>query len=268
MYDLFPLTGAQAFKLPEFRVRKSDGSDSYKSLFATELLALEVCAKRNLKPANYSRNADGSVTMSLGEVVLDAPSFYLFAHKALLTTLFLLVKSLPHDQRAGLSYKSFTSFSKDVAVKRTEIHASIYSKCGKDVRWAQKFIIDKRDDLVQHWQGNASNKFMPSVYAVDIPLLIYYDAESVYKLDEAQIDRVRAKVSVRTKMVLNGYADPVQKVAWMEAWLPSLTSQLQEEVETLLDNDIFISLPVTPQLVAHLDKTMANLLEFVTKDHS
>ncbi|MFZ1301105.1 MAG: hypothetical protein WAQ27_00800 [Candidatus Microsaccharimonas sp.] len=260
MLELFPLSKTQIFQLPDLALPRSGGS-SYTSLFLNELLSLETSAKRCLVPAGYARNPDGSANLSLPDITLDVSTFYLFAHKTLVSAIFIFAKTIPHEKAKGVTFRSYTAFTKDVLAEKNETLALVHKKCGKQLSWAQKALINKRDDLVQHWQGNSSNKFFTMIYAWDLPYLVYYNPETVNKLDQAQVDFVCSQVKQKVKNQLDPQADTLQKLAWMEAWHPKLSIQLQRSIDKLLDNNIYISLPVTPQLIEKLDKTIASLLE-------
>jgi hypothetical protein len=259
--ELFPLSTQQLFKLPDLAVDAKTKADTYKGLFLNELLALETSARRNLAPATYIRHADGSANMSLPDTILDVSTFYLFAHKTLVSAIFIFAKTLPHDKARGITYQSYTTFANKVHGQGNDVYKAVYESCGKNLSWAQKAIIDKRDDLVQHWQGNSSNKFFTSIYAWDLPLLVYYDPKAVDAIDGKQVDFVYAQVKPKVKAQLDPAADAMQKIVWLEAWHPTLSRQLQQQVESLLNNDKFIALPITPHLVQHLDTTIASLLE-------
>lgn len=259
--ELFPLSSQQLFKLPDLAVDAKTKADTYKGLFLNELLALETSARRNLAPATYRRHPDGSANLSLPDTILDVSTFYLFAHKTLVSAIFIFTKTLPHDKARGISYQSFTTFANKVAKQENEVYKTVYQNCGKHLAWAQKAFIDKRDDLVQHWQGNASNKFFTCIYAWDLPLLVYYDPKALDTIDKKQVDFVYAQVKPKVKAQLEQGVDVLQAIAWLEAWHPTLSQQLQQQVESLLDDNKFIALPVTPQLIQQLDTTIAGLLE-------
>jgi len=259
--ELFPLSTKQLFKLPDLAVDVKTKADTYKGLFLNELLALETSARRNLAPATYIRHADGSAKMSLPDTILDVSTFYLFAHKTLVSAIFIFAKTLPHDKARGITYQSYTTFANKVLGQGNDVYKAVYESCGKNLSWAQKAIIDKRDDLVQHWQGNSSNKFFTSIYAWDLPLLVYYNPKATGSIDSKQVDYVCSQVTAKVKAKLDPGADAMQKIAWMEAWHPMLSQQLQKEVDGLLDSNAFIALPVTEQLVKRLDATIASLLE-------
>lgn len=261
MLDLFPLTLAQVFKLPDLAVDGNTNADTYKGLFLNELLSLELSAKRNLVPATYIRHQDGSANMSIADTILDVSSFYLFAHKTLVSTIFIFAKTIPRDKSRGITFRSYTAFNKDVQAQKNEVLKDLYYSCGKNLTWAQKAIIDKRDDLVQHWQGNASNKFFTMVCAWDLPYLVYYNSKELNKIDSNDVDRVFTQVKQRIKAPLDAKSDALQKIVWMEAWQPNVSTQLQKEIDKLTDNELFISLPVTPQLIKKLDETIAGILE-------
>jgi hypothetical protein len=264
--ELFPLTRAELFKLPDLAVDSTTHADTYKGLFMNELMALEVCAKRNLAPAHYFKNADGSANLDISSVVLDASSFYLFAHKTLVSSIFIFAKTLPPELRRGIQFRSFTAFAGLVAQHENEVYTDIYTSCGRDIAWAQKNIIDKRDDLVQHWQGNDSNKFFTSIYAWDLPLLVYYDPKRKNDLNETGINSLCASVKVsKPSWQLDPSADPMQKIVWLESWSPKLSRQIQADVDLLTDNSVFISLPITPQLIERLDATLAGLLQVANR---
>lgn len=264
--ELFPLTRVEFFKLPDLAVESVSQADTYKSLFINELLALEVCAKRNLMPAHYFKNPDGSANLDISSVVLDASSFYLFAHKTLISTIFIFAKTLPHNLRQGFQFRSFSTFAEHVSQPQNDIYKDIYSSCGRDIAWSQKNIINKRDDLVQHWQGNTSNKFFTNIYAWDLPLLVYYDPKRKQDLKVADINRLCATVRQRhSSWQLDSSAEALQKIVWLESWAPRLQRQLQDDVAKLTDNSIFISLPVTPQFIERLDKTLAGLLSIANR---
>ncbi len=230
-----------------------------------ELLSLELSAKRSLSPATYRRHKDGSADFSLQDTVLDVSTFYLFAHKTLVSSIFIFVKTLPHDKAHGISFKSYTGFTKNVLAKENEVLEQVFRDCGKKLSWAQRAIIDKRDDLVQHWQGNASNKFFTMICAWDLPYLVYYNPKGLDNIDSKKVDYVYSQVKTAVKTSLENQSDTLQKIVWMEAWQPTLSTQLQAEIDSLANNDIFIALPVTPQLVQKLDEMMACLLEEALK---
>ena len=259
--ELFPLTRAELFKLTDLAVDDTTHADTYKGLFMNELMALETCAKRNLSPAHYFRNPDGSTNLDLSSVVLDASSFYLFAHKTLVSGIFIFAKTLPPELRRGIQFKSFTTFADRVSQQANDVYTDLYTSCGRDIAWSQKSIIDKRDDLVQHWQSNASNKFFTSIYAWDLPLLVYYDPKRKDDLNKADIDSLCASVRRSNPgWQLDASADTTQKIVWLEGWSPKLSRQTQDDIAKLTDNSVFISLPITPQLIERLDKTLAGLL--------
>lgn len=266
LLELFPLTRAELFKLPALAVDSTTHSDTYTGLFMNELLALETCAKRNLAPAHYFRHPDGSANLNLPSIVLDASSFYLFAHKTLVSCIFIFAKTIPSELRRGIQFRSFTTFAERVAQHETDVYTDIYTSCGYDIDWAQKNIIDKRDDLVQHWQGNDSNKFFTSVYAWDLPLLVYYDPKRKDDLNKGAIDSLCAAVKrKKPSWQLDPSADALQKIVWLEGWSPKLSRQTQADITSLTDNSIFISLPITPQLIERLDKTLAGLLSVANR---
>jgi hypothetical protein len=60
-------------------------------------------------------------------------------------------------------------------------------------------------------------------------------------------------------------ADALQKIVWLEGWSPKLSRQIQGEIDALTDNSVFISLPITPQLIERLDKTLAGLLSVANR---
>jgi hypothetical protein len=62
-------------KLPSGSWNPADQTDTVKSLFANEIIALDYCAVRNINNTSYRRMADGSATMNIGELMLDGPSF-------------------------------------------------------------------------------------------------------------------------------------------------------------------------------------------------
>jgi hypothetical protein len=254
------------FKLPNLAIDSTAHNDTYKGLFINELIALETCAKRNLTPAHYFKRPDGSINLDLPNIVLDASSFYLFAHKTLVSAIFIFAKTLPPELRRGIQFRSFTSFAEHVAQHENNVYTDIYTSCGWDVAWAQKSIINKRDKLVQHWQCNSSNKFLTSVYAWDLPLLVYYDPKRKGNLNKTAIDSLCATVRLsKPNWQLDPSADTLQKIVWLESWLPKLSRQIQVDVANLTDNTIFISLPITPQLVERLDKTIAGLLSIANR---
>lgn len=259
--ELFPLTRAELFKLPDLAVDSTTHADTYKGLFLNELLALDTCARRNLAPAHYFKNPDGSTNLDLPSVVLDASSFYLFAHKTLVSGLFIFAKTLPPEHRQGVQFRSFTTFAERVSQQQNELYKDVYTSCGWDIAWVQKNIIEKRDDLVQHWQGNASNKFFTALYAWDLPLLVYYDPKRKDDLDATTINTLCASVRQKNPgWQLDPAADAMQKIVWLEGWSPKLSRQIQDDITKLTDNSVFISLPITPQLIERLDKTLAGLL--------
>jgi hypothetical protein len=259
--ELFPLTRVELFKLPDLAVDSVSQADTYKSLFFNELLALETCAKRNLAPAHYFRHPDGSTNLDLSSIVLDASSFYLFAHKTLVSGIFIFAQTLPTEHKRGIQFRSFTTFAERVRQHENDVYTDIYTTCGYDVAWVQKSIIEKRDDLVQHWQGNDSNKFFTSVYAWDLPLLVYYDPKRKDDLDKTAIDSLCTSVRRnKPSWQLDPSADALQKIVWLEGWSPKLSRQIQADIASLTDNSAFISLPITPQLIERLDKTLAGLL--------
>lgn len=261
MLDLFPLTLDQVFKLPDLAVDGNTSADTYKSLFINELLSLELSAKRNLVPATYVRHQDGSASISLPDIILDVSSFYLFAHKTLVSNIFIFAKTIPRGKSRGITFRSYTAFNKDVQAQKNEVLKDLYHSCGKHLTWAQKAIIDKRDDLIQHWQGNTSNKFFTMVCAWDLPYLVYYNSKELDKIDSKAVDRVFSLVRQRIKAPLDAKSDALQKIVWMEAWQPNVSTQLQKEIDNLTNNELFISLPVTPQLIKRLDETIAGILE-------
>lgn len=258
--ELFPLTRVELFKLPDLALDAVSGADTYKGLFLNELLALETCARRNLSPAHYFKNPDGSTNLDLSSIVLDASSFYLFAHKTLVSGIFIFTKTLPPALRRDIQFRSFTTFADRVLNQENSVYADLYTSCGRDISWSQKNIIDKRDDLVQHWQGNTSNKFFTSVYAWDLPLLVYYDPKRQEGLNKPDIDSLCASVRrSNPSWQLDPSADTLQKIVWLEGWSPKLSRQTQDDIANLTDNSVFISLPITPQLIERLDKTLAGL---------
>lgn len=82
----------------------------------------------------------------------------------------------------------------------------------------KKSIIDKRDDLIQHWQGNAASKFFTSVFAWDLPYLVYHTADCTKNIDDKKVNSVLAQVKTKIRASLDEQADSLQKIAWMEAW--------------------------------------------------
>jgi uncharacterized protein YecT (DUF1311 family) len=266
MLELFPLTCRQIFQLPDLAVDPTVKADTYKGLFLNELLSLEVSAKRNLTPATYQRHADGSANLSMEDTILDVSTFYLFAHKALVSSIFIFTKTIRHDKRRGIGLGGYTDFMKVVSDKKTPTLEMVFKDCGKKLSWAQRAIIDKRDNLVQHWQVNSSNKFFTIVCAWDLPYLIYYNPKELHKIDDTKVNAAYNQVKTATKTKLDeSSSDSLQKIAWMEAWQPTLSTQLQTEINSLIDNDTFIALPVTPQLIRKLDETISCLLEEANK---
>lgn len=261
MLDLFPKTGSLVVPMPSLQVNRDNHNDTYKSLFMGDLIALNLAAKRCIQPGHYFKQPNGDTNLSLADITLDTSSFYLFAHKALASSIFIFTKLLPHDKQQGISYKSVTTFVNDVQAQKTTTHSGVRTACGRGLTWALKAIVEKRDDLVQHWQGNRSNQFFLEICAWDVPLVIYYDPLKETEIDKERVDSVYSMVKSSVNAKLDSSAQTLQKIAWMEAWQPKLSSQLAAEVETLLDNSKFIALPVTPQLLAKLDDTMASLLE-------
>ena len=260
MLELFPISKEQLFKLPDLAVDKGAPTDTYKSLFLNELLALETSAKRNLTPATYFKLPSGDTNLSVPDVVLDVSTFYLFAHKTLVSTIFILAKSLPHEKARGIGFNSYTAFTNGVIAEKTETLGRIKASSGKKLLWAQNAIVNKRDDLVQHWQGNASNKFFTMICAWDLPYLVYYNPKDLDKLNLPEIDSTLALVKRKVKATIDPKADALQKLAWMEAWSPNLSNQVQDDINNLLNNDIFINLPITPQLINKLDDVISSLL--------
>lgn len=266
MFELFPLTRVELFKLPDLAVDKTTHADTYKSLFMNELLALETCTRRNLSPDHYIKFPNGDRNLDLPSIVLDASSFYLFAHKTLVSSIFIFAKTLPHELSRGIKFASFTAFASQVSQHTSDVYKEIYTSCGRDINWAQANLVDKRDDLVQHWQGNDSNKFFTSVYAWDLPLLVYYDPKREEELRHNDINSIYTTVKHKHPgWQLDPNADALQKIVWLEGWSPKLSRQTQDEIAELTDNSIFISLPVTPQLVEYLDKTLAGLLSIANR---
>jgi len=261
MLELFPLTQAQLFKLPDMAVDSKTQADTYKGLFLNEILSLELSAKRNLVPATYFRHPDGSADLSLPDTILDVSTFYLFAHKTLVSAIFMFANTLPHDKARGIPATGYTVFAKAVQAEKNDVLKSVRTSCGKNITWAQKAIIDKRDKLVQHWQSNASNKFFTMVCAWDLPYLVYYNAKTLDQIDASKVDYVFNQAKQKVKASIDPKSDSLQKIAWLEAWHPTLSTQLQSEIEALTDTDIFVTLPVTPQLIKKLDETIACLLE-------
>lgn len=259
--ELFPLTKEQMFKLPQLSIGADSHSDTYKGFFMNEVLALETSAKRNLAPTGYARRSDGNGNLSLPDTILDVSSFYLFAHKTLVSTIFILAKTVPRPKARGIQFNSFTKFRKSVEKHDTELLELLYRTCGKDLTWAQRAIIDKRDDLVQHWQGNATNKLFPMIIIWDVPYLVYYNSEHKDSIDVSAVDTVLARARGKIKAQIDPAADPLQKIAWLEAWQPSVSSGLQQDIDSLRNDDYFITLPVTAQLCAKLDKLIASLLK-------
>src|SRR5437868_775442 len=125
--ELFPLTRRELFKLPDLAIDETTKADTYKSLFLNELLALETCAKRNLAPAHYIKLPNGDTNLDLPSVVLDASSFYLFAHKTLVSAIFIFAKTLPHSLAKGIQFRSFTTFADRVGQKANDVYADLYS---------------------------------------------------------------------------------------------------------------------------------------------
>lgn len=262
MADLFAESQLIVFQLPELAVGATPHNDTYKSFYLTELVALEASAKRCLAPSHYVRplRRDGSI--SLPDIILDISSFYLFAHKTLVSTVFVAFQTLPHGLRRGISLSGFTNFAANVAGKKNHTYELIYETCNRDIQWAQHAVIEKRDNVVEHWQTNTPNKFFANIIALDLPLLVYYDSKREGDLDEAAVNSVVAQVQLKhPKLSIDNTTDTIQKIAWLEAWSPTFSRQLQEEVAELLNNDIFTALPVTPQLVKRLDEVMAGLLK-------
>lgn len=262
---LFPKSRIAIFKIPNLPAGTPNNEETYRALFLNELLALETCAKRNLVPATYIRHPDGSANISVSDIVLDVSSFYLFAHKTLVSAIFILAKTIPHDQARGINFRSYTKFTKNVLAGDDDISQRLRKQCGKNLSWAQAAIIDKRDDLIQHWQGNASSKFFTSIFAWDVPYLVYYSADYVKKIDDKKVNSVLAQVKTKVKADLDGQADSLQKIAWMEAWQSKVSSQVQTQIASLMNNDLFIALPVTPSIVEKLDTTIACLLNEAVK---
>lgn len=261
MLELFPLTQKWLLKLPDMAVDVKTQSDTYKGLFLNEMLSLELCAKRNLAPATYFRNPDGSTNLSLTDTILDVSTFYLFAHKTLVSAIFVFVNTLPRDKTRGIPAASYTAFAKAVQAERNETLKSVRVSCGKNLTWARNAIIDKRDKLVQHWQSNASNKYFTMICAWDLPYLVYYNPKTLDQIDSVEVDYVFNQAKQKIKASIDARADSLQKIAWLEAWRPTLSTQLQAEIDRLTDTDIFVTLPVTPQLIKRLDETIACLLE-------
>jgi len=262
MADLFAQSQLTVFQLPELAVGATPHNDTYKSFYLNELVALEASAKRCLTPTRYLRPLGRDGSISLPDIILDISSFYLFAHKTLVSTVFVVFQTLPHRLRQGVSLKGFTNFATNVADKKNHTHELIYETCNRDVQWAQHAIIEKRDNVVEHWQTNTPNKFFANIIALDIPLLVYYDPKREHELDMKVVDSVLARVRLKhPKLIVDANADVLQKIAWLEAWSPTFSRQLQEDVAGLLNNDIFTALPVTPQLIKKLDETMAGLLK-------
>lgn len=254
--NLFPLSKKVVFDLPSL---SSGDIDTYKTFFINELLCLETSATRNFKPA-YIRHKDGSANIAIHDVILDTSSFYLFAHKALISTIFIFCKTIPRTDAQSIPFASFGKFYNAVFKNETEIQRKIFQTNGKNLTWAKRVIIDKRDDLVQHWQGNSSNKFFPSVFPWDLPLLVYCNPNAVSDMDNRRIDYVLAQVKKAIKADIDEKSSSLQKIAWMEAWEPKLSDQLKKEVYRLCDNDKFITLPVTGQLVEQLDQVIYSLI--------
>lgn len=257
---LFPKSRTAIFRIPNLPAGTPNNEETYRALFLNELLALETCAKRNLVPATYIRHPDGSVNLSISDIVLDVSSFYLFAHKTLVSSIFILAKTIPHDQARGISFRSYTTFTNNVLEAEDDTSRILRKECGRNLSWAQTAIIDKRDDLIQHWQGNAASKFFTSVFAWDLPYLVYHAADYAKKIDDKKVDSVLAQVKTKVKASLDGQADSLQKIAWMEAWQFKVSTQTRDRVASLMDSKSFITLPVTQSLVEKLDTTIAGLL--------
>lgn len=239
----------------------TDTHDTYKGLFMNDLLTLEVSAKRCLVPSTYERHADGSINLSVPDTVLDVSSFYLFAHKALVSALFILHTALPRTASQGLPYNSFNRFMSALNRESSDFLRELHQQQGSNLSWVHKSIVTKRDDLVQHWQGNVSKKFFVSIFGWDLPYLVYYNPKDIDQIDDAAVESVYQQVKSATSAQLGeASADSLQKIAWMEAWQPTLATDLQRKVESLLDNNLFITLPVTPQLIDKLDEVIAGII--------
>ncbi|MNY45626.1 hypothetical protein D3C86_1807440 [compost metagenome] len=74
-----------------------------------------------------------------------------------------------------------------------------------------------------------------------------------------------AQVKTKVKASLDEQADSLQKIAWMEAWQSKVSTQVQAQIASLMDNDSFIALPVTASIVEKIDTTIACLLEEAIK---
>lgn len=258
--SLFPLTLAQIRQIPNLFVVEGIQTDTYKSLFVNELLALNTCARRNLAPEHYFKLPNGDTNLDLSSIVLDASSFYLFAHKTLVSSIFILSKTIPSGLAQGIPLK-FSTFSSRTASQYSDLYSHLYSVCGCDIAWAQRSIIDKRDNLVQHWQGNISNKFFTMIFAWDLPLLVYYDPRRLQDLNASAIGSLCASVRrTHSGWQLDSSADTLQKIVWLEGWSLRLSSQIQDDINQLTDDSIYISLPITPQLIKRIDKTLSGIL--------
>jgi len=248
-------------KTNETRIMKTNGT-----LFADDIVATDYTLERFINFPHYKRNPDGSVNMDFAAVFADTQSFYLFAHKLIVSTLLMIKNYLPHSyvQQAQLPLGKFGKFFSYVYNKDNDLTKLIKKHMDAELKWAKYKIIDKRDNMVQHWTTNLQNQLMPTIQTFDLPILTYEHPEKFAEsVDKKRILYWTEKIAKKNGIAYSSNENPGSNIAFLEAWYPKLSLDERESIDNLVNSDVYIALPISPIIAEELSKYLEKIFGII-----
>jgi hypothetical protein len=236
-----------------------------RSMFMHDLFMLDEAASRNLSMKPIREKDD--YEKELAKIMLDVQGFYLMAARAVVSSISIAWDVLPSQARQNLPNRGFNKFYGHVSTSHKRFPRKLYGQLGRELDWLKLHVIDKRDNVIQHWAVNPQKRFMPNLTLYpDVNVVSYVSQEKKYPQNVAH--RINKLFDDRTKHELalrSDISEVVERQAVMELWYCDLIDERQDELDQIIDHSIQIVLPVTKNMVDRLSMFFVQLLEFLTK---
>lgn len=241
------------------------------SLFANDVLATDLVIGRFLNTQGYIRQPDGSINLNLPSIVVDVQSFYLFTHKLLISALLMLRNYLPEEyaRKNNFPIGKFGEFYKYVQKEENEFAKLMKQQMSSELDWAKVKIIDKRDKMVQHWTTKLQNQLVPTLIAFDLPVLAYQHPDKFEaSVNSTKLNYWTEKIARKHHIQFSPNNGAGHNLAFLEAWYPKLEKDEKARVDSFINPDLFIALPVSPVIVDELSAYLEKIADIIEQVRS